>query len=252
MNVRGVILAGGRGTRLGELTRVTNKHLLPVGDCPMVCHALRKLTGAGVRDILLVSGAEDLGAFTALLGSGQRWGCELTYRPQEEPGGIAQALSLAEDFCRGATRCLVLLGDNIFFDPLNLRRYVHNNPTNRTDPSGEATTPPLVRNRSGNPDPAQEQLVNYTWTYDNGSRVESETLNGATTSYGYDDTNQLTSAGMFSYDYDLNGNRDTGYTTTTGNRMTNDGVYTYTWDDEGNLIKKSKGASAETWTFSHE
>jgi glucose-1-phosphate thymidylyltransferase len=118
MSVRGVILAGGRGTRLGELTRVTNKHLLPVGNQPMVCHALRKLTGAGVRDILLVSAAEDLGAFSALLGSGQRWGCELTYRPQEVPGGIAQALSLAEDFCRGATRCLVLLGDNIFFDPL--------------------------------------------------------------------------------------------------------------------------------------
>jgi RHS repeat-associated protein len=95
-------------------------------------------------------------------------------------------------------------------------------------------------------------LENYTWTYDNGSRVTSETLNGTTTSYTYDDTNELTSAGTFSYDYNLNGNRDTGYTTTTGNRMTNDGVYTYTWDDEGNLTKKSKGASAETWTFAYD
>jgi glucose-1-phosphate thymidylyltransferase len=118
MTVRGVILAGGKGTRLGELTRATNKHLLPVGAWPMVCHPLRKLVEAGVRDVLLVTGPEHLGSFAALLGSGRRYDCRLSYRVQEEPGGIAQALALAEDFCRGA-HALALLGDNVFLDPLH-------------------------------------------------------------------------------------------------------------------------------------
>lgn len=115
--MRGVILAGGKGTRLGELTRVTNKHLLPVGPFPMVYHSLKKLVGVGVRDILLVSGTEHMGDFVELLGSGRDHGCTLTYRVQDEAGGIAQALGLAELFC-GANRCLVLLGDNIFYDRL--------------------------------------------------------------------------------------------------------------------------------------
>jgi glucose-1-phosphate thymidylyltransferase len=118
MTVHGVILAGGKGTRLGELTRVTNKHLLPVGPFPMVYHPLKKLVGAGIRDILLVSGTEHMGDFVELLGSGREHGCRLTYRVQDEAGGIAQALGLAELFCRGA-RSLVLLGDNIFLDPLH-------------------------------------------------------------------------------------------------------------------------------------
>src|SRR2546427_6044499 len=117
MELRGVILAGGKGTRLGELTKVTNKHLLPVGPYPMVYYPLQKLTGAGVRDILLVSGTEHMGDFVELLGSGRQHGCSLTYRVQDEAGGIAQALSLAEFFCRGG-RCVVILGDNIFLDPL--------------------------------------------------------------------------------------------------------------------------------------
>ncbi len=117
MTMRGVILAGGKGTRLGELTRVTNKHLLPVGPYPMVYHPLKKLVGAGIRDILLVSGTEHMGDFVELLGSGRADGCALTYRVQDEAGGIAQALGLAEDFCAGQ-RCVVLLGDNIFHDPL--------------------------------------------------------------------------------------------------------------------------------------
>jgi glucose-1-phosphate thymidylyltransferase len=117
MNVRGVILAGGRGVRLGELTRVTNKHLLPVGPRPMVYHPLEKLAGAGVREVLLVSGPDCLGDFTRLLGSGHGHGCRLTYRAQDEPGGIAEALALAEGFAAGR-RVLVLLGDNVFFDPL--------------------------------------------------------------------------------------------------------------------------------------
>jgi glucose-1-phosphate thymidylyltransferase len=117
MTLRGVILAGGKGTRLGELTRVTNKHLLPVGPYPMVYHPLKKLVGAGVRDILLVSGTEHMGDFVELLGSGREHQCSLTYRVQDEAGGIAQALGLAELFCHGV-RCLVILGDNIFLDPL--------------------------------------------------------------------------------------------------------------------------------------
>jgi glucose-1-phosphate thymidylyltransferase len=117
MTVRGIVLAGGKGTRLGELTKVTNKHLLPVGPMPMVYHPLRKLTGAGIKDILLVSGTEHMGDFVSLLGSGRDHGCTLTYRVQDEAGGIAQALGLAQLFCTGA-RCAVILGDNIFHDAL--------------------------------------------------------------------------------------------------------------------------------------
>jgi glucose-1-phosphate thymidylyltransferase len=117
MELRGIILAGGKGTRLGELTKITNKHLLPVGPYPMVYYPLKKLVGAGIRDILLVSGTEHMGDFVELLGSGKDHGCRLTYRVQDEAGGIAQALGLAELFCTGA-RCAVILGDNIFQDPL--------------------------------------------------------------------------------------------------------------------------------------
>ena len=117
MAIRGVILAGGKGTRMGELTKVTNKHLLPVGPWPMVYHPLKKLVGAGLSDILLVSGTEHMGDFVELLGSGRDHNCRLTYRVQDEAGGIAQALGLAEQFCMGS-RSVVLLGDNIFRDPL--------------------------------------------------------------------------------------------------------------------------------------
>ena len=117
MALRGVILAGGKGTRLGELTKVTNKHLLPVGPYPMVYYPLKKLVGAGVTDILLVSGTEHMGDFIELLSSGREHGCHLTYRVQDEAGGIAQALGLASLFCTGA-RCAVILGDNVFMDPL--------------------------------------------------------------------------------------------------------------------------------------
>lgn len=115
--MRGVVLAGGKGTRLGELTRVTNKHLLPVGLFPMVYYPIKKLIGAGITDILLVTGVEHAGDFISLLGSGERLGCSLTYKVQEEAGGIAQALGLAEGFC-GDQRCVVVLGDNIFFDSI--------------------------------------------------------------------------------------------------------------------------------------
>src|SRR5437660_1681777 len=117
MDIRGVILAGGKGTRLGELTKVTNKHLLPVGPFPMVYHPLKKMVGAGIHDILLVSGTEHMGDFVELLGSGREHNCRLTYRVQDEAGGIAQALGLAELYCKDV-RSLVILGDNIFYDSL--------------------------------------------------------------------------------------------------------------------------------------
>src|SRR5271165_5529905 len=118
MQVRGIILAGGKGTRLGELTKVTNKHLLPVGPYPMVYYPLKKLAGAGIKEVLLVSGTEHMGDFVELLGSGRAHGCSLTYRVQDEAGGIAQALGLAELFCQDQ-RSVVILGDNIFLDPLS-------------------------------------------------------------------------------------------------------------------------------------
>jgi glucose-1-phosphate thymidylyltransferase len=115
----GVILAGGKGTRMGELTKITNKHLLPVGNVPMVYHPLYKLIGADIRDIMLVTGTEHMGDFVELLGSGSRIGARLTYRVQDEAGGIAQALALAEWFCNGNKRPVVILGDNIFQDSLH-------------------------------------------------------------------------------------------------------------------------------------
>ncbi len=115
--IKGVILAGGTGSRLYPLTRVTNKHLLPVGQEPMIYHPLRKLIDAGITEILVVTGVEHMGAVVGALGSGKDFGCELTYRVQDEAGGIAQALGLARTFA-GQDRLAVLLGDNIFSDSL--------------------------------------------------------------------------------------------------------------------------------------
>jgi len=115
--MRGVILAGGAGSRLFPLTRVTNKHLLPVGKMPMIYYPIRKLTQADIRKILIVTGVDHLGAIVSLLGSGLEFGCEFTYRVQEEAGGIAQALSLAEDFSQNDS-IVAILGDNIFKDPI--------------------------------------------------------------------------------------------------------------------------------------
>src|SRR5437868_2997448 len=95
MDLRGVILVGGKGSRLGELTRVTSKHLLPVGPFPMVYHPLRKLVGASLTEILLVAGTAHGGAFVELLGSGREHGCNLTYRVQENGRGIGEALAQA-------------------------------------------------------------------------------------------------------------------------------------------------------------
>lgn len=115
--MKGVVLAGGTGSRLYPLTRVTNKHLLPVGHKPMIYHAIDKLVAAGIQEILVVTGVEHMGAVVGALGSGKDFGCELTYRVQDEAGGIAQALGLARHFV-GGDRMVVLLGDNLFQDPL--------------------------------------------------------------------------------------------------------------------------------------
>ncbi len=123
--IRGVILAGGTGSRLLPLTRVTNKHLLPVGSEPMIFHAVRKLVDAGLEHLLVVTGVEHMGHVVGALGSGREFGCEITYRVQDEAGGIAQALGLARDFASGGP-VVVLLGDNLFQDRLDgeVRRFL--------------------------------------------------------------------------------------------------------------------------------
>jgi len=115
--MKGVVLAGGTGSRLFPLTKVTNKHLLPVGREPMIFHPVRKLIGAGMKEILIVTGVEHMGDVVTLLGSGKDFGCRFTYKVQDEAGGIAQALGLAEDFA-GASPVCVILGDNVFQDSI--------------------------------------------------------------------------------------------------------------------------------------
>jgi glucose-1-phosphate thymidylyltransferase len=111
--LKGIILAGGTGSRLYPLTKVTNKHLLPVGKYPMIFHAVFKLIEADIRDILIVTGKEHMGDVVSLLGSGKEMGVCFTYKVQDEAGGIAQALGLAEQFV-GNDQMLVILGDNVF------------------------------------------------------------------------------------------------------------------------------------------
>ena len=113
--VKGIILAGGTGSRLYPLTKVTNKHLLPVYDRPMIYYPLQTLLNAGITDIMIVSGRGHAGHFLELLGSGADFNARFTYEIQDEAGGIAQALALAEDFA-DEEDVAVILGDNIFQD----------------------------------------------------------------------------------------------------------------------------------------
>ncbi len=124
-HVKGVLLAGGTGSRLYPLTQVTNKHLLPVGEQPMIFYPLQTLLDAHISDILIVTGREHMGDVVTLLGSGEQWGCTLTYRVQDQAGGIAHALGLARGFCKESP-CAVILGDNLFEDSLapTLRQFV--------------------------------------------------------------------------------------------------------------------------------
>lgn len=124
--MKGIILAGGTGSRLHPLTKVTNKHLLPVGHQPMIYYPVQKLVQAGITDILIVTGVEHMGDVVGLLGSGKDFGCHFTYRVQDEAGGIAQALLLGEDFSSGGSVC-VILGDNIFQTSLETAVQSHKN-----------------------------------------------------------------------------------------------------------------------------
>ncbi|MGH3579898.1 MAG: sugar phosphate nucleotidyltransferase, partial [Mycobacterium sp.] len=111
--MKGVLLAGGSGTRLHPLTQITNKHLLPIYDRPMVSYAIEALVRADIVEIMLVTGGTHAGEFLRLLGNGHEHGIErLCYAYQERPGGIAEALGLAEKFV-GGDRVLVMLADNI-------------------------------------------------------------------------------------------------------------------------------------------
>ncbi|AIQ65298.1 Glucose-1-phosphate thymidylyltransferase [compost metagenome] len=116
--MKGVILAGGTGTRLYPLTRLMNKHLLPVGRYPMICYGIDRLRKAGITDILLVISKQSAGMYTDFLGSGAAFGVSLTYKIQEAAGGIAEALELAKGFIPSGERFVVLLGDNLFTEDL--------------------------------------------------------------------------------------------------------------------------------------
>ncbi len=122
--MKGVILAGGLGTRLYPLTKVTNKHLLPIYDKPMIYYPIQSLINAGIDDILIVTGGNHAGDFLKLLGNGKEFGLRhINYTYQEGEGGIAEALGLAEFFASGEKIC-VILGDNII--EKNIRRAVEN------------------------------------------------------------------------------------------------------------------------------
>jgi glucose-1-phosphate thymidylyltransferase len=118
VKVKGIVLAGGTGSRLYPLTKVTNKHLLPVGKEPMIFHPIKKFLEAEIREIMIITGTEHMGDVVGLLGSGKDFNCEFTYRVQDQAGGIAQALGLCEAFV-GGDRCCVILGDNIFESSLS-------------------------------------------------------------------------------------------------------------------------------------
>lgn len=115
--MKGVILAGGTGSRLYPLTRSVNKHLLPIGEKPMLQHSVDKMSEASITDIMVITGGEHLGGIAEFLGSGKDFDCDFTFRVQDRAGGIAEALGLCRDFVGDGDVC-VLLGDNLFEDRL--------------------------------------------------------------------------------------------------------------------------------------
>lgn len=116
--MKGVLICGGTGSRLRPLTEITNKSLLPIYNKPLVLYPLQILLDAGLTEIAVITGPEHMDQIASFLGSGSRFGCAFTYTVQEKPGGIAQALALAEDFACGEPVCAIL-GDNVYFDDLS-------------------------------------------------------------------------------------------------------------------------------------
>ena len=112
--MKGIILAGGSGTRLHPMTKVTSKQLLPIFDKPMIFYPLSTLMLAGIKDILIISTPQDISRYEQLLGDGNAWGLNLTYEVQDSPDGIGQAFILGENFI-GSDSCMLILGDNLFF-----------------------------------------------------------------------------------------------------------------------------------------
>lgn len=116
--MKGVLICGGSGTRLRPLTEITNKSLLPVYDKPLILYPLQVLLDAGITQIVIISGNDHVDQMASFLGSGAKFGCEFSYRVQDEAKGIAQALGLAESFVDGDDVCAIL-GDNVYFDDLS-------------------------------------------------------------------------------------------------------------------------------------
>ncbi len=148
--MKGVVLAGGKATRLRPLTKVTNKHLLPIYDKPLIYYPLQAMARAGIRDVLVITNPEHAGHFIQLLGSGREFGLKLAYELQEEAGGLAQAVSLAETFV-GRDKMLVLLGDNIFTHDLRpaVERFCSPGAGCRDLRGGDGASRALRRDRDG-------------------------------------------------------------------------------------------------------
>ena len=116
LNTKGIILAGGAGTRLHPVTKVVSKQLLPIYDKPMIYYPLSILINSGIKDIMIITTPEDQLLFKRLLGDGSQWSISIIYAVQEKPNGIAQALLISDEWLNGSSSILIL-GDNLFFGP---------------------------------------------------------------------------------------------------------------------------------------